>query len=101
MMTIELSKWDSADILDSQEAVAAYLEAVLEEQDPGALAYALDAVARTKGLTGLTPQSGFGEEGLQLAPEVQRDLPLSSILSLFKALGLTLSVRVAPARTRP
>jgi probable addiction module antidote protein len=98
-MATELSLWDSAEILDTPEAVAAYLEAALEEHNPDALAHALSVVSRAKGLAELTSQSGLGEAGVRLAHAVERDPPLSSLLSLFKALGLTLSVRVAPART--
>ena len=43
---MEYSKFDIVDYLDSDEAVAAYLSAVLEEKDPDLLAAALGDIAR-------------------------------------------------------
>lgn len=49
-MGIETSRWDTADFLDSPEAILAYLEAVFEDGDPELIALALNNVARAKGL---------------------------------------------------
>ena len=43
---MEYSKFDIVDYLDSDEAAAAYLSAVLEEKDPDLLAAALGDIAR-------------------------------------------------------
>ena len=48
---MEYSKFDIVDYLDSDEAVAAYLSAVLEENDPDLLAAALDDIARARGMS--------------------------------------------------
>jgi probable addiction module antidote protein len=45
-MRLETNRWDAADYLESTEAVAAYLEAVLENGDPELIAAALNDVAR-------------------------------------------------------
>jgi len=42
----ELSEFDASEYLNSEEDVAAYLTAVLEENDPGLLAAALGDIAR-------------------------------------------------------
>lgn len=61
-MGIETSRWDSAECLDSREAILAYLEAVFEDGDPGLIAVALNNVARAKGLAheALTARSDIG-----------------------------------------
>ena len=43
--------WDPADHLKSEEDMAAYLEAALEEGDPALVAAALGDIARAKGMT--------------------------------------------------
>ena len=49
-MSLQASRWDAADHLDSNEAVLAYLEAVFEDGDAEVIAAALNDVARAKGL---------------------------------------------------
>ena len=51
MISIErdTTLWDSADYLKSREDQIAYLAAVLEEDDPELLAYALTVIARADG----------------------------------------------------
>jgi probable addiction module antidote protein len=45
---VETRRWDAADHLVTAEAVAAYLEAVLEDGDPELIAAALNDVARAR-----------------------------------------------------
>jgi DNA-binding phage protein len=79
-MGIETSRWDTADFLDSPEAILAYVEAVFEDGDPELIALALNNVARAKGLANdaLTAQSD-----------------ISSVIAALKALGLELTAKAA------
>lgn len=79
-MGIETSRWDTAEFLDSREAILAYLEAVFEDGDPELIALALNNVARAKGLAHdvLTPQSN-----------------IASVIATLKALGLELTAKAA------
>lgn len=79
-MGIETTRWDTADHLDSREAVLAYLEAVFEDGDPELIALALNNVARAKGLTrdALTAKSD-----------------IASVVGTVKALGLELTAKAA------
>lgn len=45
-MGLKTSPWDAADYLDSNEAIQAYIEAVLEDGDPDLAKAALENVAR-------------------------------------------------------
>ncbi len=47
----ELPEFDAAEYLNSEEDVAAYLTAILEENDPALLASALGDIARSRGMT--------------------------------------------------
>lgn len=79
-MGIETSRWDTAEFLDSREAILAYLEAVFEDGDPELIALALNNVARAKGLA-------------QGALTAQSDI--ASVVGTLKALGLELTAKAA------
>ena len=66
MTTPKLSKWDSAEHLKTDEDMAAYLEACLQEagDDAAFIAKALGNIARAKGMTQLSKDTGLGRESL-------------------------------------
>jgi probable addiction module antidote protein len=43
--------WDAAENLDTEEYMASYLEAALEDGDPALIGAALGDIARVKGIT--------------------------------------------------
>ena len=53
-MTIRLKKWDSAEHLKTEEDIACYWEACLEESgdDPAFITSALGIIARARGMLG-------------------------------------------------
>ncbi len=57
-MAIETTPWDSAELLDTPEAVTAYIEAAFEDGDPILITHALAAAARAKGMAELARRSG-------------------------------------------
>ena len=59
--------WDPADHLKTDEDMAAYLEAALEEGDPALVAAALGDIARAKGMTQVAREAGLGRESLYKA----------------------------------
>ena len=65
MTTLKLRKWDSAEHLNTDEDMAAYLEACLQEagDDAAFIAKALGNIARAKGMTQLSKDTGLGREG--------------------------------------
>ena len=58
MAKIETTAFDSADYLNSAEAIAAYLDAYLEDASPEELRRALDTVARSHGVSDLSRRTG-------------------------------------------
>lgn len=50
-MPIETTKWDTSEHLDSPEAIAAYIDAAMEDGDPALVSAALGDVARAIGMT--------------------------------------------------
>ena len=94
-MAIETTPWDSAELLDTPEAVTAYIEAAFEDGDPILITHALAAAARAKGMTELARRSGVAPEALCKALAANGDPKLSTFLSVLKALGLRIAVRAA------
>ncbi len=94
-MPIETSPWDSADLLDTPAAVAAYIEAAIEEDDASLLTHALGVVARAKGMSKVAEDAGVTREALYKALSAEGDPRLSTLIGVLKALGLRLNVQAA------
>ena len=62
----KLRKWDSAEHLTTEEDVAAYFDAVLEEagDHPAFIAHAFGVIARAQGMSQLARDTGLGRESL-------------------------------------
>ena len=56
--------WDPADHLHTEQDLAAYQEAALEDGDPTLVAAALGDIARAKGMTQVARDAGLGRESL-------------------------------------
>ena len=90
----EIHPWDIARYLDSDEAIAAYLDAVLEENDPPLLAAALGDVARAKGMTQIAQATGLGRESLYKALSLDGNPEFRTVQKVLRSLGLRLRVSV-------
>ena len=92
-----LKQWDPAKHLETEEDMAAYLEAALEEGDAALVAAALGDIARAKGMGQVAKDAGLGRESLYKSLSPSGNPEFSTILRVISALGLRL--RAAPART--
>lgn len=91
-MTEHFSRWDPVDHLRSEEDMAMYLDACLEE-DPGdgsVVRAALNDIARAQGMTQLAKASGITREGLYKALSPAGNPEFSTILKVIKALKIKL-----------
>jgi probable addiction module antidote protein len=91
-MTLVTKPYDSADYLDSEEAIIAYLKAAFEEGDADDIRAALNAVARARGMTGLAKECGVAREALYKALSKDGNPTLDTLLAVTRALGVKLSV---------
>jgi probable addiction module antidote protein len=64
MLPTKTRPWDIVESLDTDERIAAYLEAVLEEDDPALITAALGDIARAKGMTEIARQAVLGRASL-------------------------------------
>lgn len=97
-MTEDFSRWDSADYLRSEEDMANYLDACIEEagDDPAFIAKALGTLARAKGMTQVARDTGLSRESLYRALSGEGNPEFGTILKVLRALGLQL--HASPAR---
>ena len=84
--------WDITRYLDSDEAIATYLDAALEEDDPALLAAALGDVARAKGMTEIARETGLGRESLYKALSSEGNPAFRTVQKVVRSLGLKLHV---------
>ena len=84
--------WDITRYLDSDEAIAAYIDAALEEEDPAVLAAALGDVARAKGMTEIARETGLGRESLYKALTPGAKPRYDTVLKVLQGLGVKLTV---------
>ena len=91
--------WDPADHLKTDEDMAAYLEAALEDGDPTLVAAALGDIARAKGMTQVARDAGLGRESLYKALSPAGNPEFATILKVVSALGLQLHAAPAGAKS--
>jgi len=90
MRIAELPEFDAAEYLDSEEAVAEYLTAMLEENDPALLAAALGDIARARGMSEIAKASGLTREALYKALRSDAQPRFDTISRVCAALGVRL-----------
>jgi len=93
----KLSKWDSAAHLKTEEDIALYLEACVEEagEDAAFIAKALGTIARARGMSQLARDTGLGRESLYKALSGEGNPSFGTILKVCRALGVQLKPVVA------
>jgi probable addiction module antidote protein len=87
--------WDAAEYLESEEDMAAYLEAALEEDDPALFAAALGDIARAKGMSQIAREAGLGRESLYKALSAEGNPEFATVLKVVRSLGLRLHAEAA------
>ena len=90
-MPLKTRLWDPAEHLDSPKAIAAYLDAVMEDGDPALFTAALGDVARARGMTEIARESGLAREALYRALSAEGKPEFTTVLKVMKALGVRLS----------
>jgi len=82
--------FDAARYLSSDEEIAAYLDAVLEDGDPRVVSRALGEIARAKGMTNVARATGMSRESLYKALSPDGNPEMATFLKVIRAFGLQL-----------
>lgn len=91
-MPIETIPWDVTEHLDSEEAIAAFLDAIFEEGDPRLMAAAIGDVARARGMSEIAERTGLSRESLYRALSREGNPEMATIVKVMRALGMRVSV---------
>lgn len=99
-MSTTFTAFDAAEYLDSEEAIAAYLNEAIAEGDNDLLMSALSDIARARGMTKVAEDSGLGRESLYKALRPGSKPGFVTVSKIVGALGVRFEVApaVRPAR---
>lgn len=87
-----LTEFDPSAYLDSDEMIAEYLSAALEDGDPDVLLAAIGNVAKARGMSAIAAGAGLGRESLYKALTPGAKPRYDTILKVLKSLGVKLSI---------
>lgn len=88
----KFAKFDAADYLDSEETIAEFLTAALEDEDPEVFLAALAAVARARGIAAIASSAGLGRESLYKALAPGAKPRYDTVMKVLHGLGVKLAV---------
>lgn len=91
-MPLETTPYDTAELLDTPERIAAYIDAVLEDGDPALVQDAIGTVARARGMTQIARETGLTRESLYKALASTGNPSFNTITRVLKSLGMRLAV---------
>lgn len=94
----KLVAFDAARYLDNDEAIAEYMTAVLEAEDPDLLLLALGDVARSKGMAQVAKDAGLGRESLYKALTPGAKPRFDTVLKVARALGVRFTAHTVEAQ---
>jgi len=88
-----LKQFDAADYLDSEEMIAEYLSAALEDENPDVFLAAVSDVAKARGMTAIANSTGLGRESLYKALTPGAKPRYETIVKVLHGLGVRLTVQ--------
>jgi probable addiction module antidote protein len=92
-MTITTLPWDPVEHLATAEDIAEYLSAALEDGDPKLVAAAIGDVARARGMSTLSRETGLSRESLYRALSADGNPEFGTIIRVLRVLGVRLEAR--------
>ena len=84
---METSKFDIADYLDSNEMIAEYLNAVLEDGNENEIITAIGNIAKAIGMTKIAEETGLSSPSLYKALSDGSKPQFGTIMKVLKAVG--------------
>ena len=89
-MKTKIRSYDAAEYLASEEEMAAYLEAALEEGEPSLVVQALGTIAKARGMSQIARETGLGRASLYKALSTDGNPEFATVLKVVRALGIRL-----------
>jgi len=92
----DLPKFDAAEYLENEKAIAEYLTAMIEDGNPAMLAAALGDIARARGMSEIDKASGLTREALYKALRPNAQPRFETVSRVCAALGVKLVAQALP-----
>jgi probable addiction module antidote protein len=89
--------FDAAEVLDTPEAIAEYLSAALETNDPSFITRAIGTAARARGMSDIAREAGLSRENLYRSLDGETKAEFGTIVRVLGALGVQLAATPKPA----
>ena len=86
----DLPDFEVSDYLEYADAIAEYLTIVLEDGDPSLLIAALGDIARAKGMSEVSRESGLAREALYKALRAGAQPRFDTVMRVLRTLGVRL-----------
>lgn len=93
--TVEVTRFDAAEYIDTPEAEAELLSDAFDSGDARYIAHALGIIARARGISTLAHDTGLNRQSLYNAFSDSGNPTLDTLMKVTKALGITLAARPA------
>jgi probable addiction module antidote protein len=89
---IQISKWDTAEFLENQEDIDAYLQVAFESGDPHQITKALGNAAKAQGMIDIALKTGLTREHLYTSLSESGNPTLQTLTKVMDTLGYQLSI---------
>lgn len=97
-MNAAFSTFDTSTYLGNEEVIAEYLSQVLADSDPDELLLAIGNIAKARGITRITSDSGLGRESLYKVFAPGAKTRFETVMKIMRALAVELQARPASSR---
>ena len=87
--------WDPAEHLETEDDMAAYLNAALEDGDLSLIMATLGDIARARHMSVVAQETGLGRESLYKSLSADGNPEFATVLKVVSALGLRLQATAA------
>lgn len=91
-MPLKVTDFDASAYLDSEEVIAEYLAAALEDGNPDVFLAAVSNVAKARGMAAIAEKSGLGRESLYKALAPGAKPRYETVMKVLHSLGVKLTI---------
>lgn len=91
-MPLKVTDFDASVYLDSEEVIAEYLAAALEDGNPDVFLAAVGNVAKARGMAAIAEKSGLGRESLYKALAPGAKPRYETVMKVLHSLGVKLTI---------
>ena len=95
-MQTKVTAFDVSEYLKDEVSIAAYLNAIVEENDAHLLLSAIGDIAKARGMSRIASESGLGRESLYKALHSNAKPRFDTVIKVLGALGVNIAFNARP-----